>query len=74
MAGWAVHCRFGRFAGMVVCGADPRTSWRIDMAKGQMRSNREQKKPKKDKTKPAVPALPFGGAKGNSSVPTPIKK
>jgi hypothetical protein len=44
------------------------------MAKGQMRSNREQKKPKKDKTKPAAPAVPFGGAQGNSSIPTPIKK
>jgi len=47
---------------------------RTQMAKGQMRSNREQKKPKKDKTKPAVPALPFGGAQGKSSIPTPIKK
>jgi len=44
------------------------------MATGQRRSNRAQKKPKKDKTKPAVPALPFGGTKGNSSIPTPIKK
>jgi len=44
------------------------------MAKGQMRSNREQKKPKKDKTKPAAPALPFGGAQGKSSIPTPVKK
>ena len=47
---------------------------RSEMAKGQMRSNREQKKPKKDKTKPAVPALPFGGAQGKSSIPTPVKK
>lgn len=39
------------------------------MAKGQLRSNREQKKPKKDKTKPAVPALPFGGAQGNLPPP-----
>ena len=44
------------------------------MAKGQLRSNREQKKPKKDKTKPAAPALPVGGAQGQSSIPTPIKK
>lgn len=44
------------------------------MAKGQMRSNREQKKPKKDKNTPAAPAVPFGGAQGKSSVPTPIKK
>jgi hypothetical protein len=44
------------------------------MAKGQARSNREVKKPKKDKNKPAAPALPFGGAQGKSSVPTPIKK
>ena len=47
---------------------------RTQMAKGQMRSNREQKKPKKDKTKPATPALPFGGAQGKSSIPTPVKK
>lgn len=44
------------------------------MAKGQMRSNREQKKPKQDKTKPAAPAQPFGGTQGKSSIPTPIKK
>jgi hypothetical protein len=47
---------------------------RSEMAKGQMRSNREQKKPKKDQTKPATPALPFGGAQGKSSIPTPVKK
>jgi hypothetical protein len=28
--------------------------WERTMAKGQMRSNKEVKKPKKDKTKPAV--------------------
>ena len=44
------------------------------MAKGQVRSNREQKKPKKDKTKPVAPAAPFGGAQGKSSIPTPVKK
>jgi hypothetical protein len=61
-------------ADRVVLAADAFTFRRTQMAKGQMRSNREQKKPKKDKTKPAVPALPFGGAKGDSSIPTPIKK
>lgn len=44
------------------------------MAKGQLRSTREKKKPKQDKTKPAAPASPFGGAQGKSSVPTPVKK
>nr|QLG20341.1 hypothetical protein [uncultured bacterium]QLG20465.1 hypothetical protein [uncultured bacterium]QLG20508.1 hypothetical protein [uncultured bacterium] len=39
------------------------------MAKGQMRSNREQKKPKQDKTKPVVPAIPFGGGQGGASLP-----
>lgn len=40
------------------------------MAKGQQRSNREAKKPKKDKPKEAAPASPFaaqpktGGKKG----------
>jgi hypothetical protein len=29
------------------------------MAKGQMRSNREKKKPKANKKKPAPPASPF---------------
>lgn len=29
------------------------------MAKGQLRSNREQKKPKKDKKAPAMPASGF---------------
>ena len=42
------------------------------MAKGEQRSNREAKKPKKDKPKEAVPASPFatqgkGGASGKSS-------
>ncbi len=32
------------------------------MAKGQMRSNREAKKPKQDKPKIAAPASPFGKA------------
>ncbi|MDO8314011.1 MAG: hypothetical protein Q7T00_02035 [Rugosibacter sp.] len=39
------------------------------MAKGQMRSNREQKKPKKDKTKPVAPAIPFGGGQGGATLP-----
>ena len=32
------------------------------MAKGQMRSNKEVKKPKKDKTKPGSGAAPAAGA------------
>ncbi len=44
------------------------------MAKGQIRSNREQKKPKKDKTKTVVPAAPFGGGKGHSPIQTPANK
>ena len=44
------------------------------MAKGQIRSNREQKKPKKDKTKTVVPAAPFGGSKGHSPIQTPANK
>jgi hypothetical protein len=39
------------------------------MAKGQMRSNREQIKPKQDKTKPTAPAIPFGGGQGGASLP-----
>jgi len=61
-------------ADMAARAANTFTFRRTQMAKGQMRSNRELKKPKKDKTKPAVPVLPFGGAQGNSSIPTPIKK
>jgi hypothetical protein len=34
----------------------------IVMAKGQQRSTREKKKPKKEKVKPAAPASRFGGA------------
>jgi hypothetical protein len=33
------------------------------MAKGQQRSNREAKKPKKDKPKEAAPASPFAQSK-----------
>ncbi|MDO9526008.1 MAG: hypothetical protein Q7J57_10820 [Gemmobacter sp.] len=36
------------------------------MAKGQMRSNKEVKKPKKDKTKTAAPATFSKGISGNS--------
>jgi hypothetical protein len=44
------------------------------MAKGQMRSNREKKKPKQNKTKPAAtPSSPFAAAKP-SSQGTPKKK
>jgi len=35
------------------------------MAKGQLRSNREQKKPKQDKTKPVIPASPLGSTQGS---------
>jgi hypothetical protein len=37
----------------------------IDMAKGQLRSNREKKKPKQDKTKKVVPNSPFAAAHTN---------
>ncbi|MFZ2629042.1 MAG: hypothetical protein WAX67_09190 [Rugosibacter sp.] len=37
------------------------------MAKGQLRSNREQKKPKKDKTKPALPSSPLGSTQGSGA-------
>jgi hypothetical protein len=47
----------------------PRFFRRTLMAKGQMRSNREQKKPKKDKTKPVAPAIPFGGGQGGATLP-----
>lgn len=35
------------------------------MAKGQMRSNREKKKPKQDKTKVKAPTSPFASANSN---------
>lgn len=40
------------------------------MAKGQMRSNREIKKPKQDKKLPA----PAGAAAGRPAYPAPAKK
>ena len=36
-----------------------------DMAKGQMRSNREKKKPKQDKSKKIVSSSPFAAAHTN---------
>ena len=40
------------------------------MAKGQKRSNREAKKPKKEKPKKAVPSSPFANlSKGSPSKP-----
>jgi hypothetical protein len=38
------------------------------MAKGQLRSNKEKKKPKQEK-KPGGPAVPFGAAKSTKPVP-----
>jgi hypothetical protein len=38
----------------------------VIMAKGQLRGNREAKKPKQQK-KPAVPAAPFGASSTKSS-------
>ena len=35
------------------------------MAKGQMRSNREKKKPKQDKTKKIVSSSPFASSNSN---------
>jgi len=43
------------------------------MAKGQLRSNREQKKPKQSKT-PTAPASPFGNASGKNSTGASDKK
>jgi hypothetical protein len=39
--------------------------WEVDMAKGQMRSTREKKKPKADKSKKKseAPASPFASAR-----------
>jgi hypothetical protein len=39
--------------------------WETDMAKGQMRSNREKKKPKADKSKKKdeAPASPFASSR-----------
>lgn len=39
------------------------------MAKGQQRSTREKKKPKKEKVKPAAPAPRFGGAPAQPGSP-----
>jgi hypothetical protein len=43
------------------------------MAKGQVRGNRETKKPKQP-PKPAAPALPWGSTGGKSSQADPKKK
>ena len=42
------------------------------MAKGQLRSNKEKKKPKQSK-KPSGPAAPFGSTQNKSSPPTSSK-
>ena len=43
------------------------------MAKGQIRSNKEKKKPKQDKSKKTAPASPFGGIQVKSNPPTENK-
>ncbi|MES2353696.1 MAG: hypothetical protein V4568_04680 [Pseudomonadota bacterium] len=43
------------------------------MAKGQVRSNREQKKPKQEK-KPTAPASPFGSVAGKTGSGASDKK
>lgn len=44
------------------------------MAKGQMRSNKEVKKPKKDKTKPAVAVVGMGSKSLGAEKPKPGSK
>ena len=44
------------------------------MAKGQMRSNKEAKKPKKDKVKAAPATTPAGFAKASQPAGSPSKK
>jgi hypothetical protein len=43
------------------------------MAKGQLRSNKEKKKPKQSK-RLAAPAVPFGSTPGKTPPPAPEKK
>jgi len=42
------------------------------MAKGQLRSNKEKKKPKQSK-KPTGPAAPFGSTQNKTAPPAPAK-
>ncbi len=44
------------------------------MAKGQMRSNKEAKKPKKDKLKASAATTPAGFAKADQPAGSPSKK
>jgi hypothetical protein len=44
------------------------------MAKGQKRSNREQKKPKQDKPRAAVARSALGALHERPTLPTPTKK
>jgi hypothetical protein len=46
----------------------------IAMAKGQMRSNKEKKKPKAEKNKKKVGAAPSPFAAGNQGKSTPASK
>lgn len=54
-------------------GTRPRHPRRFIMAKGQIRSNKEKKKPKQDKSKKTAPASPFGGIQVKSNPPTENK-
>jgi len=53
--------------------ADTYRYGRDQMAKGQLRSNKEKKKPKQSK-RPSGPAVPFGSSQSKSAVPVPAKK
>jgi len=44
------------------------------MPKGQQRSNRELKKPKQSKLKPAAPASPFAATQAKPGAPIGSKK
>ena len=44
------------------------------MAKGQLRSTKEKKKPKQVKTKAAAPASPFSASQAKSNPPAEGKK
>jgi len=46
----------------------------MDMAKGQIRSNKETKKPKKDSKQAPVPVSPFASTQAKAGSPQPEKK
>lgn len=60
--------------GKIASGVAKAESWEVAMAKGQLRSNKEAKKPKAEKPKAGASAYKLSQGKSGQAVSAPAKK